>query len=182
MSVNLSQKDKRAIKIGILSVIAMAAFVYLPQWFGHWHDLRSSIYENERILKRAAKQDGPGHAALMSIVPVFKMPLSMQQQKYEFRAKISKMLKKHSIKTDPLLVSVSKKRDSSGYRRLLLTVKGKCKFDKFLDFLVKLKTNPYYVSIESLKMKFDPKKSPQTRRDFDMEIVLSTLFTGKSGK
>ncbi|MCH8192891.1 MAG: hypothetical protein IIA65_02600 [Planctomycetes bacterium] len=172
--MQLTEKDKRTLKIGAACLVAMVMAVYMPRWLNHWRDLRRSIHQSETLLQDAAQGTGPKQTALLAIVPTFKMPEAEEKQKFLFRDRMSTLIKKSGIKAEPLQLDSKGKRRGSGYQRLLLHVKGKCKFGQLLDFLVSLKTNPYFVGIETLKIDCDPKKPSKNRGDIDIELVLST--------
>ena len=172
--MQLTERDKRTLKIGAVCVVAMVMAVYMPRWLNHWRDVRLSIHVAEMLLQDVAEVTGPKHAALLAIVPTFKMPEAPEKQKYLFRDRMRAIIKKSGIKAEPLQLESKAKRRGSSYQRQLLHLKGKCKFGQLLDFLVSLKTNPYFVGIEALKIDCDPKKPPKNRGDIDIELVLST--------
>ena len=155
-------------------MVAMVMAVYMPRWLNHWGDLRHSIKQAETLLQDVAQATGPKQTALLAIVPTFKMPETEEKQKFLFRQRMIALIKKSGIKAEPLQLESKARRRGSGYQRLLLHLKGKCKFGQLLDFLVSLKTNPYFVGIETLKIDCDPKKPSNNRGDIDIELVLST--------
>ena len=87
MIEKLSQRDKRALKLGAVGVAAILGFAFATTWLGHWGQVRKSLKaaraELEVINPTKAKQAG-----LLSIVPAFEMPQIEEKQKFLFRDKL----------------------------------------------------------------------------------------------
>jgi hypothetical protein len=169
--IKLSQRDKRALKLGVVGVVAVFAFTFGSGWIDHWRQVRQSLQAKRKQLRvispSRAKQEG-----LLSIVPVFEMPQEEEKQKYLFRDKLSEQLKKAGIKCEPLQFQPIGTSRQNGYKVLRLQCRsGKCKFEQVLDLLATLKDNPYLVGIEQFEIKCDPKK----RKEFELKMVVSTF-------
>ena len=171
MIEKLSQRDKRALKIGVVCAAAILLFAFATKWLGHWLQVRKSLAATTAKLK-AISTDKTKQAALASIVPVFEMPQDEQKQKFLFRDKFNEQLKKAGIKSGPLQVLPAKKsRTAVGYKLLRLKCSGKCNFAQVLDLLAGLNENPYLVGVEELKIKCDPKK----REQIELDLTVSTF-------
>lgn len=170
MIEKLSQRDKRALKFGAVSVAAILVFMFATTWIGHWTQVRESLAVARTDLRiislTEARQEG-----LLTIVPVFEMPKKMEEQKFLFRNKFSEQLKKAGIKSGPVQFAAGKSAQQDGYRMLRLKCKAKCKFDQVLELLANLKNNPYLVGIEQLNIKCDPKK----RQEVELDLTVSTF-------
>ena len=171
MIERLSQRDKRALKIGAVGVAAILGFVFVTTWFGHWAVVRESLATKrdrlEDINVSKAKQEG-----LWSKVPLFEMPQKEEDQSFLFRDKISEQLKKAGVKPEPLkFLPAQKSKQVGGYKLLRLKCSGKAKFWQVLDLLASLNENPYLVGIEELRIRCDPKK-PQ---EVELDLTVSTF-------
>lgn len=170
MTAELSQRDKRALKLGAVSVAAIFVFVFATAWLEHWAQVRESLAAARADLRiispNKAKQEG-----LLTIVPVFEMPQKQEEQKFLFRDKFNEQLKKARIKSGPVKLSAGKSARRNGYTQVLLKCSAKCKFDQVLDLLAELKNNPYLVGIEQFSIKCDPKK----RQEVELDLTLSTF-------
>ncbi|MHC4396098.1 MAG: hypothetical protein ACYS1A_10640 [Planctomycetota bacterium] len=170
MIAKLSQRDKRALKLGTVSVAAILVFVFMTTWLEHWARVRESLAVAKVDLKiispTKARQEG-----LLTIVPVFEMPQKQEEQKFLFRNKFNEQLKKAGIKSGPVQFTAGKSLRQGGYRLLRLKCSTKCKFNQVLDLLANLKNNPYLVGIEQLNIKCDPKK----RQEVELDLTVSTF-------
>lgn len=172
MIEKLSQKDIRALKIGVVAVIAILLFVFVTNWLGHWAQVRKSLAQKQAILKTINPSEVK-RAGLLSIVPVFEMPQSQEKQMFLFRDKLNEQLKKAGIRGKPLKVlPASKSKQLAGYRLLRLQCRGgKCSFGQILDLLANLKENPYLVGIEEIRIKCDEKN----REKVELDLTVSTF-------
>ena len=170
--MKLSKRDKRALKIGAVSAVAILAFTFGTTWAGHWRELRKSIAEKRTTLK-SIQVDKDKQKRLMSIVPVFEDPNEEEEQKILFREKFYEQLKQVGFKSgEPIRVLRAKRvQAGTGYKVLGLQTRGECKFEKMLDLLTNLYENPYLVGIEELRMECDPKK----RKKFKLDLTVSTF-------
>jgi hypothetical protein len=174
--MKLSEKEKRAVKLGVLSTVAIILFHYGSDWFAHWEQIRieGSVLKSklETIDVGEAKQKG-----LLALVPTFEKPLEQEEQQFLFRDAFNEQLKKAGIKNEPLQIQANRRSPLTGYKSLHLVCKAKCKFSQALDLLAKLNENPYLVGVEEFKIKVDPKK----RTEVELNLTVSTL-TKISGK
>ena len=170
--MKLSQRDKRALKIGAVGAVAILAFTFGTKWVGHWTEVRKSIAEKRATLA-SVEVDKAQQERLMSIVPVFEDPNEEEEQKILFREKFREQLKKVGFKGgEPIRVLRAKRAQAgTGYKLLGLQTRGECKFEKMLDLLTNLYENPYLVGIEELRMECDPKK----RKKFKLDLTVSTF-------
>ena len=171
MMAKLSQRDKRALKIGAACAAAILVFVFASNWLEHWGQIRAKLAAAQEQLKiispSEAKREG-----LLSVVPVFEMPEVEEEQKFLFRDKLNEQLKKAKIKSEPLqILAASKSQGQAGYKLLRLKCDAKCKFGQLLDLLANLKQNPYLVGIEQLQIKCDQKK----REEIELDLTVSTF-------
>ena len=168
----LSNKDRRAIKIGVIAVGVVVLFVISSSWLENWCFVRKSAAQKRSELKKLFSSEAK-QAGLLAIVPVFEMPVAEEKQKFLFRNKLKEQLKKVGIKSKPLEILTSRKSaKNAGYK--LLSVKcssDKCKFEQILDLLALLRENPYLVGIEEFNVKCDPKN----RSQFKLDMVVSTF-------
>ncbi len=171
MLERLSQRDIRALKIGAICAVGVAAFVFGAKWLGQWAQARRSLAGVKAKLE-AISVDQTKQAGLASIVPVFEMPQKEETQKFLFRNKFNEQLKKAGINSKPLQVlSAGKKTGQDDYRLLRLKCSAKCKFGQLLDLLARLNENPYLVGIEELRVKCDIKN----REDVELDLTVSTF-------
>jgi len=170
MIEKLSERDKRALKIGAVCVVGIVVFAFAAEWLGHWGQVRKSLATAKADLKaiNPSKADQEG---LRSIVPAFEMPQDEEEQKVLFRNKLNEQLKKARINSKPLQTLGTVKSRDTGYELLRLKCSGKARLAQVLDFLANLNENPYLVGIEEMQIKCDPKK----RQEVELDLIVSTL-------
>jgi hypothetical protein len=171
MLERLSDRDKRAMKIGLICAAGVAAFVFGTKWVGHWRQARRSLAEINAKLEIIGV-DKTRQTALASIVPVFEMPQKEETQKFLFRNKLNEQLKQAGINSKPLQVLPAGKPRQDGYRMLRLKCSAKCKFGQVLDFLARLNENPYLVGVEEMRLRCDAKN----REDVELDLTVSTFI------
>lgn len=175
MAVRLTDRDKRTLWLGAVSSVFILGLVYVPRLAGHWRKMRSEMHAMERILLQIQNPKSAKQRSLDARVPMYKMPTTADAQAFLFRDKLTEQIKKAGLKEVPLQTTFSKKSQAGGYQPLYVSYAGQCSFDKLLKLLVDLKTNPYYVGIEALKIEADPKKPAQGRQEMTIELTLTTL-------
>lgn len=167
------KRDIRALKLGAIGVVVVLAVVVGSKWLDHWSQVRTDLKQKKQIMK---KVNLPQHKreGLWSIVPVFEMPVEIQEQKHLFREKLFEQLSKAGIKSGPLQYrKTSRLRKKTGPKSVRLECrKAKCKFGQSLKLLATLKENPYLAGIEEFKISCDPKK----RQEFEMDLVVTTYI------
>ena len=166
----LGERDIRALKIGAVCVVAILVFLFATWWRDRWAKVREEGAEVRAQLE-AISVDKTKQAGLMSIVPVFEMPVIEEEQKFLFRDKLDEQLKKAGIKGKPLQILSTGKSPQAGYKLLRLKYSGKCKFGQVLDLLARLNDNPYLVGIEEMQIQCDPKK----RQEVELNLTVSTF-------
>ena len=171
MIEKLNQRDKRALQILGVFVVALAVLLPGTKWLGHWQAVRKSLAA-ERAKLEIINVGEAKQAGLLSKVPAFEMPQKQEKQKYLFREKFNEQLKKAGVKSEPIRVLPTlKSRQKGGYKLLRLQYRGKCKFGQMLDLLANLNENPYLVGIEELKIRCDEKK----RQEIELNLTVSTF-------
>ncbi len=168
-NIQISRKDKRALMLGLAAVFAIFLFMVLDPAFGKWGSARVKTAANLRSIQNAADIGGKTRIqGILSVVPVFEMPKDRQNQMMLFSNKINEQFKQSGINpTNLQYVSVAKTKE----KKLQLQCKAICVMDQALDFLSKLKQNPYYVAIDQLSLKVDEKD----RNKVDFTITVSTF-------
>ena len=176
MLEKFNQKDIRALKIGAVGVAAILVFVFLLGGYERWDQARQQSKAMEKKLDDIdlgkAKRSG-----LNSIVPVFQMPVEKETQRYLFRDELNQQLREARINSQPLQEVPGGKTPESGYELLRLKCSAKCNFDRVLTLLADLKSNPYLVGIEEMRIKVDPKN----QRQVDLDLTVSTLTKERGG-
>ena len=169
---NLNQKDKKTLKKGLIIAAMIVLFVLLSEWFEGWKQAKKLLVQKKQLLKTAGAADVK-RQGIMSIVPVFEMPLAQQEQEFLLRDKFNEQLKKVGIKSRPLqIISMSSSDVRSGYKLIYLKCNAeKCRFDQIADLLAVLKQNPYMAGIEELRFGANPKKPDE----FELNLVLSSF-------
>ena len=166
----LSKRDIRALKIGAVCVVAILVFLFATWWRKRWARVKEEGAEVRAQLE-AISVDKTKQAGLMSIVPVFEMPVIEEEQKFLFRNKLDEQLKKAGIGSKPLQILSTGKSPQAGYKLLRLKYSGKCKFGQVLDLLARLNENPYLVGIEEMRIRCDQKK----RQEIELDLTVSTF-------
>jgi len=166
----LSKRDIRALKIGAVCVVAIPVFLFATGLRERWGKVREEGAEIKAQLE-AISGDKTRQAGLMSIVPVFEMPIIEEEQKFLFRDKLDEQLKKARIKSKPLQILTAGKSPAPGYKLLRIKCSAKCRFGQVFDLLARLNENPYLVGIEEMRIQCDPKK----RQDVELTLTVSTF-------
>ncbi len=167
----LSKRDIRALKIGAVCVAAILVFLFATWWRERWAKVREEGAEVIAQLE-AISEDKTRQAGLMSIVPVFEMPIIEEEQKFLFRDKFDEQLKKARIKSSkPLQILTAGKSQQPGYKLLRIKCSAKCRFGQVFDLLARLNENPYLVGVEEMRIQCDPKK----RQEVELNLTVSTF-------
>lgn len=170
MLKKFSQKDVRALKIGAIGVVAILIFMFISGRYDRWNQAKESLTELQKKINDI-DLDKAKSSGLMSIVPVFQMPVEKEIQRFLFRDSLNEQLKDARINSQPLQEVSGGKSPVAGYELLRLKCSAKCRFGQVLDLLAELKNNPYLVGIEELRIKVDPKNQQQV----DFDLTVSTL-------
>jgi hypothetical protein len=176
MKKKMSEKDKRAISLGLIVAIIVIAFVGVGKLLEDYKTVKKTLdsrrNEVEQVMPDkdgniSAKQKG-----LLSIVPTFEMPEQEEVPGAKFRQKFLEQLKKAGIKSPTLsFMQASKSKNALGLRSMKVQCKGKCKFDQSMDLIASLYDNPLFVAVEEFKIECNPKK----RTEMEMSIVVTTF-------
>lgn len=176
MIEKLSQRDKRALMIGVVGVAAILIIVLGAKCSDRWGQVRGSLARSKDEF-RDMRLGRTKQKALMSVAGVFEMPKGEQEQKFLFREKFNKQLKKAGIKSKPIQVlAATKMRNEPGYKILRLKCSAeKCKFGQVLDLLAALNKNPYLAGIDE----FSIKCSEKNRQEVQLNLTVSTFVKSK---
>lgn len=176
MKNKMSEKDKRAICLGLIVAIVVIAFAGGDRLIQRYGDVKKALEsrrsEVEQVMpdkdgKISAKQKG-----LLSVVPVFEMPVNEEVPGASFRQKFLAQVKKAGIKSPAIsFVQGPKSKNALGLRTMKLQCKGKCKFDQSLDLLTSLYENPLFVAVEEFKVECDSKE----RTEMELSMVVTTF-------
>jgi len=174
----LSKTDKRALAVGAVAAGCILFFVFGTDRLARWSEAGKSLAKKKNELQELAFKEGQ-QAGLTDSAPAFEMPSGEEKQKFLFRSKFNEQLKEAGIKAEALqFVSKRKVKGLSGYKMLFLQCRqAKCNLGQITKFLSELGKSPYLVGIEDFKMQCDPKK----RREFKMDITVSTLIKEGTG-
>ena len=174
----LSDSDKRAVKLGSVCVVVILGYFWVVSpWFSDWAKCRQELARERSKLESISVDDksssiGAKQAGLFSVVPVFEMPVVEKEQMPLFRGKFNEQLKKTGVKVKSLqAVSAKKTKSKSGVKKAVLQFKGKCGMSQLLDLLADLNSNPYFLGVENVQIRCDPKQ----RNEMDMVMTVSTL-------
>lgn len=167
---SLSQKEKRTLKFGAVCAVIIVGFAFATQWLDNWKQARN-LHNRKKEKLQAISVDETKRAGLMSIVPVFEMPVMEEKQKFLFRDKFNEQLRDARINSEPLQILSPVKSSVAGYKLLRLKCSAKCRFEHVLNLLAHLKENPYLVGIDELKIECDQKK----RQDVKLDLTISTF-------
>lgn len=164
----LSQRDRRALKLGIVGVVLVPMFfLCIVPWFEDWRQVREQLTARRQMMKKISTVD----SRLFSLVPKFAIPRDEKSQGTLFRDEFSKQLKQAGINAKSVqLVSARKQQRVSGYKCLQLQCRGECRFEQVMDLLAALNGNPYFVAVEAITLKCDTKD----RNKMDITLTVST--------
>lgn len=179
MLEKLNPKDVRALKLGALGIAAIIVLLLVLDVREGWTKEKESFDAAKTKLDTLAALDmtEAEYIRFMSIVPVFKMPVEKEDQKFLFQDSLNEQLKKANINSQPWEEIGGKIKLQTGHEILRLKTSGKCNITQLFDFLAILKENPYLVGIEELMVKRDTKNQQQV----DFDITVSTPFISNKG-
>jgi hypothetical protein len=172
MLEKLSQKDIRTLKIGAVGVAAILVFVLILEGFEYWDHARKSFQTLDGQLDDI-DVDKATQSRLISVVPVFEMPVEKETQKVRLRDKLIEQFRNSRINSQPWLEVAGKTSPLPEYGLLCLKSSGKCGLSQIFDLLARLKQNPYIVGIEELRLKCDA----QNPQQIDFDLTVSTFYT-----
>ncbi len=158
MIAKLSQRDKRALKLAAVAVVAIFGYLFVAApWIDSWRLTAGQLTRQRSELKSISKTDGAAaikRAGLMATVPRLEMPKKENIQMPLFREKINEQLKKSGIKISSLKYLTKKTPQAAdGYRTRLLECRGEAKFGQIVGLLASFRDNPYLVGIEDIQLK-----------------------------
>ena len=173
MKNKISERDKRALKLGAIAVAVVLLCVGTGRLFEKYRATKKELGAiQKQVVQVMGDKDGKlshQQRGLLSIVPKLEMPEQEEIPGAKFRQKFSEQLKKAGIKyTQLAFLSASKSKNTLGFKTLKIQCRGKCKFNQAVDLLEKLYDNPLFVAVEELKLECDPKK----RTEMQISIVV----------
>lgn len=175
----LNAREKRAVGLVILTAVLIAAWRISVPAFESYQRLiaqRNLLRQKINTLFSLSKPDQQLRLKTLSEqVPVLKMPQPAVQQGILFRDELTRQLQRCGVQAKTLQLresSGSLRRD--GFRVLLLDCQGRCTAQSLMQLIEQLKQNPYYVAVEKLSMKADPKE----RSAVTFQLVVSTYAKG----
>ncbi|MBN2180956.1 MAG: hypothetical protein JW715_03505 [Sedimentisphaerales bacterium] len=166
----LNPKDIRALKLGAVGVVAILAMLVALEGHQRWADAKQKADNLEQQLDNI-DLDKAKRIGLTSIVPVFEMPVS-REERFIVRDMLNQQLRRANINSQPLQEIPGGKSPVQGYELLRLKCKATCGLQNVLNLLADLKSNPYLVGIEELRIKTDTRN----QRQVDFELTVSTLL------
>jgi len=177
MIAKLSQRDKRALKLAAVAVVAIFGYLFVAApWIDSWRLTAGQLARQRGELKSISKTDGAEavkRAGLMATVPRLEMPKKENIQMPLFREKINEQLKQSGIKVKSLKYLTRKTPKAAGaYRTKLLECRGEAKFDQIVGLLASFRDNPYLVGIEDIQLKCDMK---DRNKPMDLTLIVSTF-------
>ncbi len=164
MLEKLNERDRRAIRLGVISAAVILCFVGATAWLEHWRQVRASLAKARKDLSKISVSE-TRRAGLVNLVPAFEMPRLKEEQKFLFREKINEQLKKAGIGGKPLEILSTTRSDQPGYELLRIRCSGTGKYDNVLNLLAGLKENPYLAGIDELRLECAGKKREQLQTD-----------------
>ncbi len=168
---NLSERDKKALKLGTAGVVVILVFAGATLWFENWRQVRKDL-QSARAHLSSISSGGAKEASLVSVVPKFEMPKKEKAQMILFRDEFNRQLKKSGIKAKSLgFVGGKKTRKVGGYKVLRLQCRGRCRYSQVLDLLADLSNNAYFVGVEDVQLKANTKD----RKQVDLVLTVSTF-------
>jgi len=167
--LKITERDKRALKLGAIGAILIVVFVFASTWYETWNQAKGDMAAVERKLD-AIRVEPRRQAALLGAVPVFEMPQEEELQKFLFRDKLNEQIKRLGIRSNPLEILSGTKKEGA-YRLLRIKCTARCRFTQAMDLLAALPENPYLVAVEEFRIRVDAKN----RQEVDMDMVVSTF-------
>ena len=172
----LQTREKRFLYIGGLMVLAIVLGTVGMDFLAQWKRIREEIRVRQDKISNALSETARIQKKnLASIVPAFEMPVKENDQKNLFRDRLNEQFQKAGFKKQPFDIETSQK-NIGGFRRMSLTYKGKCQWGQLMDLLADLKRNPYFIGVERLSVKCDPKKNPEQRQEIDVALTVFTFY------
>ena len=177
MTAKLSQRDKRALKLAAVAVVAIVGYLFVAApWIDSWRLTAGQLTRQRGELKSILKTDGAAavkQAGLMATVPKLEMPKKENIQMPLFREKINEQLKKSGVKVKSLKYLTKKTPNAAGgYRTKLLECRGEAKFGQIVGLLALLRDNPYLVGIEDIQLKCNTK---DRNKPMTLTLIVSTF-------
>ncbi len=177
MIAKLSQRDKKALKLAAVAVVAIVGYLFAAApWIDSWRLTAGQLSRQRGELKSISKTDRAAavkRAGLMATVPKLEMPKKENIQMPLFREKINEQLKQSGIKVKSLKYLTRKTpKAAGGYRTKLLECRGQAKYGQIIGLLASFRDNPYLVGIEDIQLKCDMK---DRGKPMDLILIVSTF-------
>ena len=180
MFEKLNPKDARSLKLGGAVIAAMLVFLFFWDLNEHWTKAKELFETKNAKLDTLATLDmtNTKYAGLMSIVPVFEMPVEKEKQKFLFQDSLNEQFKKSNINSQPWQETSDRSKLRTGHEVLCLKTSGKCNITQLFDLLVNLKENPYLIGIEELLIKRDTQNQQQVAFDITVSTPVKKSSKG----
>lgn len=162
----------RALKLGAVGIVSMMVFLFVLDMNEYWTNKKKSFDVMNSKLDRLDTLDltEAKYAGLMTIIPVFEMPVEKERQKFLFQDSLNEQLKKANINSQPWQEIGGKLTLSTGHEVLRLKTSGKCNITQLFDLLANLKENPYLLGVDELTIN----RNAQNQQQVDFDITVST--------
>jgi hypothetical protein len=178
MIAKLSQRDRRALKLAAVAIVAIMVYLFAAApWIDNWRltagELKRQRAELKSIISNSSGAGAAKQAGLAAIVAKLEMPQKENIQQPLFREKINEQLKKAGIEVKSLKYLTKKApKAEGGYKTKLLECRGKAKFGQILDLLASFTDNPYLFGIEDIQLQCDTK---DRNKPMDLVLIVSTF-------
>jgi hypothetical protein len=173
MRIQLDQRNKKAMRFGIIGIGIILLLSLFLSWLQSWASLRQSIAQSNNQLAILAGGDEK-LKSLRVKVPAVEVPQKEQKQLFAFRDELNTQLKRAGIQVKPFKVTFAAKSAGKEYQYMYVQCSGKATFESVLNFLADLKRNPYLVGIEELGITKTDARNAQSR-EVNLELKVSTF-------
>lgn len=173
---SMSSRDRRAVLFGVgAAVVIVVYFGAVCPLLDDWQMTRYKIDSAKSKLAQLGVGDEPGQNAkmrgLFKVVPKVEFAENQAQQRILFRDKVFEQMKGAGIKAVSGPSYVGKVKKQGSFKTLRLKCSAKCSYQQLLKFLGNIKSNPYLLSVEEMKIRCDEKK----RNQLSVSFVVSTF-------
>lgn len=173
---NMNRRDRRAVVWGLGAVAVIIVYcVLISPLLEDWQMTRFKIDSAKAKLSKLGVGDEAGQTAkmrgLFKTVPCVELPESEVVQRRLFRDKIFEQMKSAGVVAISGPGYVGKVKKQGSFKTLRLKCSAKCSYEQLLKFIGNIKSNPYLLSVEEMKIRCDEKK----RNQLSVSFVVSTF-------
>ena len=147
-------------KLLLVTVVLIFGYMLLEPIMKDYQQVKAERLELQGTLDGfldIGDSENARQTAIPQMVPVFKIPVTAEQQSILFRDEITKQLQQCGMKAKSMQLRQNKPKDTEGYKAWTVECQGQCQYDSIMRFVEEVKKNPYYVAIEKLVLKVDSK-------------------------